>query len=250
MSRLPANKPWRLLSTRFFLAFGVTYGCTACACRPDDLSAQVTDSATLTAGAQQSSPIPGGTEAHSPGATPGAADAPKRSRDFAVGLAELRDAIDYARPVMADEIVSFDGTRRGPSRGRVLVAAWAENHMRWSDICRPTTAERIQRINEAMEIHAGHVYCGVGWVRSAPGKLMRDVLIVDDGMWVGADMIGPTAGARAGEEIRFCGVVTGRFGPRGSSGKGIQLVGMIEPAEKVGSCPSVQPRAPNPPRPI
>jgi hypothetical protein len=167
-------------------------------------------------------------------ASPAAPPAPFSPRAEIAEKGSLREAIEYARPVMSD-------TTNDHSAGMILLTAWAARNMTWAAL-QELPQTRVPLVRKDPDAHRGERLCRSGMivqieaVKIDEGKVFTGLLYSD------GDLISFAAAKSTGDlEERsfatFCGVVTGKYdyaNSGGGTGHAIDVVGMFKLPENVG----------------
>lgn len=156
--------------------------------------------------------------------------APENPLEIIAKMPTMAEAVTYALPSMSD---TFDE----PSRGTVLLTAWAVGRMQWSDVDIAKNETSYAKVQKDSVAEHGKRLC-------VPGNLVQ--IEVDrsfdkpfyEGLMANANWnlyhfyaVGSTGELVAESYARFCGVVTGKSdytNSAGGTGHAIAMVGMFD----------------------
>lgn len=143
-------------------------------------------------------------------------------------MTTLREAIEFAKPFMSDEV-------NKPSVGAVAVAIWGVAHMKFADVSVATDETNFARILKDSESERGKKLCIAGKLVEIAvsntdfGKVFEG-LLYNGNLWR-FTAVGSTGDLVEMKPARFCGVAIGKYdysNSVGGTGHAVQLVGMFD----------------------
>ena len=174
---------------------------------------------------------PAASAAPVPVAAPAPTKSPQEVLTEKIGTATtLEQALTLAKPIMGDSSNETDV-------GAKLLALWAMNHMKWSDVgvAEDETSHALARKDS--DEARGKRLCTTGTViqieslKSATGKYFTGLTMTGAGNIFHFTAVGSSGTLVARSSARLCGVVTGLYdysNSGGGVGHAVELVGMFD----------------------
>lgn len=143
-------------------------------------------------------------------------------------MATLREAIEFAKPLMTDEVSK-------PSVGAVAVAVWGVQHMKFADVSVATDETNYARILKDPDSERGKKLCITGKIveiavnKADFGKVFEG-LLYNGNLWRFM-AVGSTGDLVELRPARFCGVTIGKYdysNSAGGTGHAVAVVGMFD----------------------
>jgi hypothetical protein len=155
-----------------------------------------------------------------------AADTPA---DSIQKMQSLGDAVAFTRPMMTDETDKM-------SLGAVLLAVWAQTHLRFSDVSVSQNETSLALVRKSPGAERGKRLCGTGPISDLEAEQTRwgavsHGLLKDPTNPLFFIAVGSTRTLSAGSPARFCGVVAGNFDSSTKAAgvsHAVQVVGMFD----------------------
>jgi hypothetical protein len=186
-------------------------------------------------GGDSAGPDPSASVAHADVAVP-APEPVESLAEHIMKLSDYTDALAYAKPMMED-------TENKDSDGAVLLAVWASEGMKWTDVAVAKDETTFALVRKDSDEARGKRLCTNGRIvqievlHQDGAKLFYGLLLSGGGSIYQFIAAGSSGDLVQRSHARFCGVVTGKYdysNSGGGTGHAVSLVGMFDlPANKV-----------------